>query len=591
MRVVNLFGETLREAPAETEIVSHQLMLRAGFIRQLAAGIFSYLPLAQRSLRKIEQILREEMDAIGAQEIEMPVVHPAEIWQKTGRWQAIDETMVRFKDRKGHEMVLALTHEEVVAELTRSEIKSYKQLPQAVYQIQTKFRDEQRARGGLIRVREFIMKDSYTLDRDEAGLAIQYAAHYNAYHRIGARVGLNLIAVGSDVGMMGGKVAHEFMYLSPIGEDSLIVCENCDYAANQEIAEFEKPRYDNGPALEMEKVATPGAKTIEDLSQFLGIEPHQTCKAVFFVAEYGKTLKNKLVVALVRGDMDVNDVLVKNWSKANVLRAATPEEISAVGMVPGYASTVGITNDDVLVIADDLISLETNLVAGANEEGYHLRNVNCGRDFKPDIIVNIATARSGDTCVKCGGKLTLQRGVEVGNIFQLGTRYTEAMGANYVDEAGQLKAVVMGSYGIGVGRLLACIAEEYRDDRGLKLPISIAPYAVCLISLCRTPEGQERANTLYTELLGAGIETLYDDRKDVSAGVKFADSELRGIPLQIVISEKSMERGGVEWKLRGSDERTIVSLDETVSCMKQEIAKLHALLSERAENAPKWDKG
>ncbi len=335
MRVVNLFGETLREAPAETEIVSHQLMLRAGFIRQLAAGIFSYLPLAQRSLRKIEQILREEMDAIGAQEIEMPVVHPAEIWQKTGRWQAIDETMVRFKDRKGHEMVLALTHEEVVAELTRSEIKSYKQLPQAVYQIQTKFRDEQRARGGLIRVREFIMKDSYTLDRDEAGLAIQYTAHYNAYHRIGARVGLNLIAVGSDVGMMGGKVAHEFMYLSPIGEDSLIVCENCDYAANQEIAEFEKPRYDNGPALEMEKVATPGAKTIEDLSQFLGIEPHQTCKAVFFVAEYGKTLKNKLVVALVRGDMEVNDVLVKSWSKANVLRTATPEEITAVGMVPG----------------------------------------------------------------------------------------------------------------------------------------------------------------------------------------------------------------------------------------------------------------
>ncbi len=589
MRVSNLFGETLRDMPADTEIISHQTMLRAGYIRQLGAGIFSYLPLARRSLRKIEAILREEMDAIGGQEINMPVVHPAELWQKTGRWDTIDESLVRFKDRRGHDMVLAMTHEEVAADLTRSEIKSYKQLPALIYHIQTKFRDEARARGGLIRVREFVMKDSYSLDRDEAGLKKQYAMHYSAYFKIGARVGLNLLAVGGDVGMMGGKVAHEFMYLTPIGEDSLVVCEACGYAANQEAAVFAKSA--NLPSEEgtLTKVATPNASTIADLSAMLGITPQGTCKAVFFMADFGPAKSAKLVTALVRGDMEANPVLVKNHTGALNLRPAQPEEIEAAGMVPGYASPVGAKQGATLVIIDECAAAANALVAGANEFGYHLLNVKCGRDFSPDIVANIALAVEGLPCAKCGATLAIKRGVEVGNIFQLGTRYSTALGATFLDETGSQKPVIMGSYGIGLGRLLACVAEEYRDERGLTLPMSVAPFQLSLVSLCRTPEGQARAESLYTEFTASGVEVLFDDRKDASAGVKFADSELRGIPLQMVVSERSLQNGGVEWKLRTNQDRTIVSLDSAVDCVKQEIKRQLDELNARTTNVPTWD--
>ncbi len=589
MRVSTLFGETLRDMPADTEIVSHQTMLRAGYIRQLGAGIFSYLPLARRSLRKIEAILREEMDAIGGQEINMPVVHPAELWQKTGRWDTIDESLVRFKDRRGHDMVLAMTHEEVAADLTRTEIKSYKQLPALIYHIQTKFRDEARARGGLIRVREFVMKDSYSLDRDEAGLKLQYALHYSAYFKIGARVGLNLLAVGGDVGMMGGKVAHEFMYLTPIGEDSLVVCENCGYAANQEAAVFLKTPNTPEEAGPLTKVATPNASTIAELSDFLGIAPAGTCKAVFFMADFGPAKPAQLVTALVRGDMDVNPVLVKNHCGALNLRPAQPEEIETAGMVPGYASPVGAKIGATLVVIDDAAASANGLVAGANEPGYHLLNVKCGRDFQPDIVANIAIAVDGLPCVTCGSPLVIKRGVEVGNIFQLGTRYSTALGATFLDETGALKPVIMGSYGIGLGRLLACVAEEYRDDRGLALPMSVAPFQLSLVSLCRTVEGQSQAEALYQDLLAAGVEVLFDDRKDSSAGVKFADSELRGIPLQMVISERSMQNGGVEWKLRTGSERTIISLDSAIETVKAEISRQLAELKARTLSVPAWN--
>ncbi len=584
MRASHLFGETLRHAPTDTEIVSHQLMLQAGYVRQLSAGIFSYLPLAWRSIRKIEQILREEMEAIGGQELNMPVVHPAEIWQQTGRWSAIDETMVRFKDRRDHDMVLAMTHEEIVATLAQSEIKSYRQMPQLVFQMQTKFRDEPRARGGLIRVREFIMKDSYSLDKDYDGLKAQYIRHYNAYHRIGLRCGLPLIAVGSDTGMMGGQAAHEFMYLTAIGEDTLMVDAGGTYAANQEIAVYQKARFDNGEAKELEKVHTPGCKTIDELSHQMFLPKQRLAKAVFFLGTFAGE-DSKLIVAIVRGDMDANPVLIKNEIKALTLRAAAPQEIEDKGGVPGYASPIGMNRHNVIVIVDETISEETNFVAGANEAGYHYRNVNYGRDFTADFVTNIALARAGDLSIG-GEPLEETRGVEVGNIFQLGTKYSAALGAMFADVDGEQKPVIMGSYGIGVGRLLACVAETHRDDKGLKLPISVAPYALTLAMLARTEETKARAETLYTALLNAGVEVIFDDR-DVSAGIKFADSDLRGMPLQMVISDRSLKAESVELKRRGEEARS-VPLSEAISEVQAEIAALYAELNAALETAPVW---
>jgi prolyl-tRNA synthetase len=587
MRLSKLFGTTLRETPADAEIPSHQLLLRAGYIRQLSAGIFSLLPLAQRSVQKIEHILRLEMNAIGGQELTMPVVHPAEPWQQSGRWAAIDETMVRFRDRKGHDMLLAMTHEEIVAVLAASEINSYRQLPALIYQIQTKFRDEGRPRAGLIRVREFVMKDSYSLDRDEAGLQKQYIEHYNAYFRIGARAGLPLIAVGSDTGMMGGKVAHEFMYVSPIGEDTLVLCEKCGYSANHEVARFVKVPFDGGKPAAPEKVPTPKAESIADVAKLLGVDPRQTLKLVFFVSNYGKDKPAKLIIAAVRGDMEVNQTQVTNLAKANATRPAQAEEIQAVGCVPGYASPVGIKRENVLVIVDDLIPESANLVAGANEAGFHVRNVNCSRDFTPDIVGHIALAQDGVPCQNCKHPLKLARGVEVGNIFQLGTRYSTPMGCFYNDEAGQRKPIVMGSYGIGVGRLLACVAEEHRDDFGLALPVSVAPYAVSLVSLGRKEPAIQAAEKLYAELVKAGIEVLYDDREG-SPGSKFAEADLRGMPIRLTVGEKSLEKGGVELKHRRQKESRIVPLDKVVNSVQGEILMLQNQLIEAADTAPKW---
>jgi len=554
----------LREVPAGVEAISHQLLVRAGFIRQLGQGLFSYLPLAKRSLTKIENILREEMNAIGGQEMTMPVAHPAEVWQATGRWYTIGPEMARFKDRKERDMVLAMTHEEVVADLCKTEIRSYRQLPQLVYHIQTKFRDDPRPRAGLIRVREFTMKDSYSLDADEAGLDQQYRAHYQAYFNIFYRCALPTIAVGSDVGMMGGSLAHEYMYLTPVGEDTLVLCRNCGYAANRQIANFAKSIPAPEASKPIEKVATPDCKSIEALANLLSIPKSKTAKAVFMIAghEEDTGTREEFIFAIVRGDMEVNETKLGNAVKADWLRPATDEEIRAIGATPGYASPIGLKKATVIV--DDAVPSSPNLVAGANEAGYHLLNTNIGRDYEATIVADIAAAEDGDACINCGQPLYTSRGVEVGNIFKLGTRYSAAIGATFLAADGTEKPIVMGSYGIGSGRLLACVAEEHHDDKGLIWPITVAPYHVHLVSL-----GQpEAADRLYETLLKAGIEVLYDDREE-SPGVKFADADLIGIPIRLTVAAKSLARGGVELKRRDRKEIEIVSEADL-------IARLHS---------------
>ena len=581
MRLSHHFGSTLRESPANIDAVSHQLLLRAGFVRQLGQGLFSYLPLARRSLTKIENILRDEMNAIGGQEMTMPVAHPAEIWQATGRWHSIGPEMVRFKDRKDRDLVLAMTHEEVITDLCKTEIHSYRQLPQLVYQIQTKFRDDARPRAGLIRVREFTMKDSYSLDADEAGLDRHYRAHYQAYFNIFHRCDLPVIAVSSDVGMMGGSLAHEYMYLTTIGEDTLILCSRCGYSANRQIASFAKPP---APAEEMkpvEKVATPGCKTIEALANWLNVPKRKTAKAVFMIAGYpGETGEHEdLICAIVRGDMEVNETKLANAAMAVWLRPATEEEIRATGAVPGYGSPIGLRG--LQVIVDDGISASPNLVAGANDEGYHLLNTNIVRDYQPTVIADIAAAGDGDACIQCGERLATSRGVEVGNIFKLGTRYSAAIGAMYLAADGSQKPIVMGSYGIGSGRLLACVAEEHHDDKGLVWPISVAPYDVHLISLGR-PEAADR---IYAALREARIEVLYDDR-DESPGVKFNDADLIGIPIRITVSARSLAKGGVEMKRRDQSETEIVPESSLIARLQTEIRLMQDTILSKVVDIP-----
>lgn len=587
MRMSQLFSTTLRQEPSEAEISSHSLLLRAGFIRQLGAGIFSYLPLARRAMNRIENIMREEINAIGGQELTMPVVHPADIWQETGRWSQIGDEMVRFQDRTGHPMVLAMTHEEVVTDLARREIHSYRQLPQLIYHIQTKFRDDPRPRAGLIRVREFTMLDSYSLDRDWEGLNQQYQSHYDAYFRIFNRCGLPVRAVGSDTGMMGGKEAHEYMYLTPVGEDTLLFCDSCDYAANRQVAAFGKLNPPDEKPAPLEKVATPNVPTIADLADFLGIPASRTAKAVFFTAELSEQEQPLLVFAVLRGDMALNETKLANAIGASgsgsitTLRPALEDEIRAIGASPGYASPIGIQRDNVLVIVDDLLPHSPNLVAGANQEGYHLRNTNLGRDYQPDMIADIALAEDGSPCPHCDGKLQALRGVEVGNIFKLGTRYTSALGATFLDEEGEAKPIIMGSYGIGVGRLLACVAEEYHDEHGLIWPITVAPFPLHLVLLpSKDGSAEKAADALYTALIEAGIEPLYDDR-DERAGVKFNDADLIGLPLRVTVAARSLENGGFEFKRRDRDNRWIVPVESAIEVIKTELDQCHQEMLQR----------
>jgi prolyl-tRNA synthetase len=579
MRTTHLFGQTLRDAPTDADVISHQLLVRAGFIRQLGAGIFSYLHLAKRSITKIENILREEMDAIDGQEVSMPVVQPADIWKETGRWQQIGTEMGRFKDKNEHDMVLAMTHEEVVADLVRSEVQSYKQLPRLLYHIQTKWRDDPRPRAGLIRVREFTMKDSYSLDSDNEGLDKQYRAHYQAYFNIYNRCSLPVIAIKSDVGMMGGKVAHEFMYLSDIGEDTILFCTECGYKANRQVARSKKTRIPQEELKEVCKIHTPGTHTIEGLARFLNIPKYKTAKAVFFMAQFQRCdeTTEKFVFSIVRGDMELNETKLLNAIEAKNIRPAREEEILAIGAVPGFASPIGLKYgaDDLLIVVDDIIPDSPNLVSGANERDYHLLNVNLNRDFFTSKVADIAAANEGDGCPECGNPLASSRGIEVGNIFKLGTRYSESMNCTYLAIDGSSKPVFMGSYGIGVGRLLACIVEENHDEKGIIWPISVAPFHIHLILLRGKGDDNNelKAEKLYKDLSNAGLEVLFDDGFD-SPGVKFNNADLIGCPIRLTVSDRASTQGGVEFKLRNSEGKSIIPLDQIVLHAKAEVGSI-----------------
>lgn len=571
MRMSKMFARTLREAPNGADTKGYEYLLRAGFIRQLGAGIFTLLPFGMRSTKKIEEIIREEMDNIGGQEILMSVINPADIWKETGRFYSIDKEMGRFQDRNGRDMVLAMTNEETVTDCARGEIDSYKRLPVMVYQIQTKWRDDPRPRAGLIRVREFTMKDAYSFHTSQESLDEAYADQYRAYFRIYSRCGLPAIAVGADSGMMGGKISHEYMYLSPIGEDTIITCKECGYTENRQVAKFKKD-YFKEEMKEIEKVATPSASSIDELASFLNIDKKKTAKAVFMVGSFindkNGEEEDKLICALIRGDLEVEESKLSNAVKANSLRPAHDEEILEYGMVPGFASPIGAKKGFVLCV-DDSVANSNNLVAGANEKGYHILNTNYGRDYSADIVCDIASAKEGFTCPTCGSPLSSSKGIEIGNIFQLGTRYSESLGCTYQDENGVQKPVIMGCYGIGVGRLLACLCEEYNDEKGLCLPITVAPYQVHFVSLVKDTAIAEK---IYNDLIESGIEVLYDDRKE-TAGVKFADADLIGIPIRITLGNRSYKEGKVEVKYRRSGEETSYSIESLASEIKNEIKK------------------
>jgi len=589
MRMSKLFFQTLREVPNEAEVISHQLMLRSGLVRQVAAGIFDHLPLGLRVKHKIEQIMREEMDAVDGQEITMPVVQPAELWQRSGRWDAIGDDMARLKDRNGRDYCLGMTHEEVITDLAARTISSYRQLPFMLYQIQTKFRDEPRPRAGMIRVREFTMKDGYSFHTDIADLDAYYPKVYQAYFNIFRRCGLDVLAVESDTGMMGGTMAHEFMAVTPIGEDTLLLCDACGYKANRQIATFIKPTPDAEEALPLTEVATPGTATIADLAAFLEIPESRTAKAVFMVAEIegadGK-FAEKFVFAVVRGDMELNETKLTNAVKAKRLRPATTDEINAIGAEAGYGSPIGIDRGQVILVVDDLVAASPNLVAGANKAGFHFTNVNYGRDFaEADIVTDLVAASDGYGCPVCGEALHSVRGVEVGNIFKLGTKYSAAMGATYDDENGASWPMVMGCYGIGTGRLMASVIEAYHDEHGVQWPVSIAPYQVMLVSLAneKSPEVAAAADQLYADLRAAGVEVLYDDRSE-RAGVKFNDADLIGLPLRVTVGGRGLKKGIVELKFRRTGEGRDLPVDNFVAhiqaALDEEWAFVNGMLAE-----------
>ncbi|MFB0557233.1 MAG: proline--tRNA ligase [Dehalococcoidia bacterium] len=553
MRYSKLFGKTLRQAPAEAESISHQLLLRAGMIAQEAAGIYSYLPLGWRVLRKIERIIREEIDKAGGQELMLPVLQPFELWQQSGRCLSFGQSLFTLTDRKEHKLALGPTHEEVIAELAHRCVQSYRDLPLLLYQIQTKFRDEPRPRGGLLRVREFIMKDLYSFDIDEAGLNESYEKMSQAYMNIYARLGLPALMVEADSGAIGGKESHEFMVITETGEDEIIYCSNCSYAANAEKAQSAKARINSEAPLPLEEIATPGAKTIEAVASFLGVSTNQTFKAVFYSAD------GEFVFVVIRGDLEVNETKLRNTLKCSELRLATEGEGNEAGIVAGFASPVGIK--DVKIVADDSITLGANFIAGANKAGYHFKNANYPRDLQVDLVADIVLARSGDNCPKCGGTLSSARGIEVGHIFKLGTFISKKMEAFFLDHNGASWPIVMGSYGIGLGRLLAAIVEQSHDDKGIIWPLSVAPYQVYLCPLyLDNPEIAPLAEDVYHKLEKEGIEVLFDDR-DESPGIKFNDADILGIPLRLTLSPRTIQSQSIEAKWRVGRETQLVALE------------------------------
>ena len=553
MRFSKLFGKTLRQAPAEAESISHQLLLRAGMIAQEAAGIYSYLPLGWRVLKKIENVIREEMDKAGGQELMLPVLQPFELWQQSGRYVSFGKSLFTLTDRKEHTLALGPTHEEVITDLVHRYVQSYRELPLLLYQIQVKLRDEPRPRGGLIRVREFIMKDLYSFDADEAGLDKSYQSMCQAYSNIYTRLGLPTMTVEADSGAIGGKDSHEFMVITETGEDEVIYCSSCGYAANAEKAQFAKTRGAAGAPLPLEEIATPEAETIEEVAGFVGVPTSQTLKAVFYFAD------GEFVFVTIRGDLEVNETKLRNTLKCTELRLATEGEVNEAGIVAGFASPIEVKG--VKIVADDSITSGSNFIVGANKSGYHFRNANYPRDFQVDLTADIALAQSGDSCPSCQGKLSSARGIEVGHVFKLGTFISEKFGASFLDNDGTSRPIVMGCYGIGLGRLLAAIVEQSHDDKGIIWPFSVAP---CQVYLC--PLSLEKsavlptAEKIYQELQKEGIEVLFDDRDD-SPGVKFNDADLLGIPLRLTLSPRTLQSQSIEAKWRTEKEAQLLPLD------------------------------
>ena len=559
MLVSQYLLKTLRESPSGAELPSHIFLLRGVYVKQLASGLYSILPIGKRVLNKIEAIIRNEMDKIQGQEVDLPLVQPAELWMESGRYGAIGAELLRFKDRGEHHMVLAMTHEEAITDLVRYMLSSYKQLPFMIWQFKLKFRDEPRARGGLVRVREFIMKDGYSFHRNDADLDAYYQRAYQAYENIFARVGIKPIVVKSDTGIMGGKIAHEFMLESGFGEDYLIISQDGSYSANQEIAEFHR-EYAQAPHLPLEKVATPGKKTIEEVSAFMGVPASQTMKAVMYETEQDK--KKCLVLGLVRGDLEISEIKLRNYLKVPWLLPATEEFIKSFGIIPGYASPVGIPErKDLLVLIDLSVSEGSNLVGGANEEGFHYKHVNFRRDFRTPHCGDFAKAQEGYLSPDGKSVLRAVRGIEIGNIFKLGTKFTQSMGCTYLDEEGKQQTPTMGCYGIGVGRLMAAAIENSHDEFGPIWPKEIAPFHVHLLNIGREPEVLEACAKLIAEWEGQGLEVLFDDR-DERPGVKFKDADLWGIPVRIAVGKKGLVDGTAEWKPRKDKDFTKVPVGE-----------------------------
>ena len=565
MRLSQFLGRTLRDDPAEAETQNHRLMLRTGMIQQLAAGVYSYAPLALRSLAKVADIVRDEMNAAGGQEVKLPALQPRELWQQTGRDSAFGPDLMRLKDRREREMVIAPTHEEAVTLLVKQHMQSYRDLPLLVYQIQTKFRDEPRPRGGLVRVREFDMKDAYSFDADAESLDATYLRMVEAYRNIFSRCGIPAVMIEADSGAIGGKDSHEFIMPTEIGEDTFIQCPKCGYAANAERAAFRRPPAPGGEPLPVEDVHTPGLKTIADLVDFMGITPEQTLKAVFYVAD------GEMVFVSVRGDLDVNEVKLKRLLGATDLHQATDEEVEAAGLVAGSASAVGLNG--IRNVADESVHVGANFAAGANRPDWHLKNVNTPRDFVPDLVGDIALAQAGHRCLNCGGTFIAERGMEVGHVFKLGTFFSEALNATFLSPEGSLQPAIMGCYGIGIGRLLAATIEQNRDERGMCLPVSVAPFHVYLAALnAENTEVSMAADGVYRQLSDAGIEALYDDRAE-SAGVKFNDADLMGFPVRVVVSPRNLREGVAEIKRRSASDAQLVPLEEVPATVSDLLAE------------------
>jgi prolyl-tRNA synthetase len=559
------FIPTLREVPADADIKSHQLLLRAGYMRQNASGIYSYLPLASIVLRKIEQIVREEMNRAGSAELLMPAMQQAELWQESGRWYTYGSELMRMKDRHSREFALGATHEEVITSLVRDEVKSYKRLPLNLYQIQSKFRDEQRPRFGLLRGREFIMKDAYSFHASFDSLDEVYEKMFQAYSNIFSRCGLDFRAVIADSGAMGGKDTHEFMVLSDVGEDTIAYSDASQYAANIEmapvIAKYEKS---SEAALELEKVETPNQKTIDEISSYLNTPKEKLIKSLLFKAD------EKFVLVLVRGDHEVNDIKIKNLFGASVVELASLEETTQeIGAVPGFVGPVGV-NSDVEIVADLAVQSVVNGVCGANEVNYHYTGVNIERDAHISQFADVRFIEEGDLSPDGQGVIQFAKGIEVGHVFKLGTRYSEAMNATYLDENGRAQPMIMGCYGIGVSRTLAAIVEQYNDEKGIVWPFAVAPFHVHLISAnAKNDEQAQLSEKIYSELIEAGLEVLYDDRNE-RAGVKFADSDLIGIPVRVVVGKQAAD-GIVEVKIRKTGEGMEVAVSELIAAIQNQL--------------------